>query len=126
MEVELGLKRPSPPRTRSRGSKALRRARSFGGVGKRPGLKRMFKVAQRTMLMPPRPGRSWLVQSAYTRLPYMPRVRRTHDTYRDARNSEVPVVVNSQMSREELIAWAWENRRSDILAQFGIYVSFDL
>ena len=127
MEVELALKRPSPRRTRSRGSKAPRRARSFGGVGRRPGLKRMFKVAQRTMLMPPRPGRSWLVQSAYARLPFAPmRKRRRHDADRDVRNSEVPVVVNSQMSREELIAWAWENQRSDILAQFGIYVSFDL
>jgi hypothetical protein len=30
------------------------------------------------------------------------------------------------MSVEELIAWAWENRRSDILARFGIYVTFGL
>ena len=27
-------------------------------------------------------------------------------------------------SIEELIAWAWDNRRADILEQFGIYVSF--
>lgn len=30
------------------------------------------------------------------------------------------------MTIEELIAWAWENRRSDILPQFGIYVTFEL
>ncbi|MFZ0501157.1 MAG: hypothetical protein WAM52_18635 [Steroidobacteraceae bacterium] len=27
---------------------------------------------------------------------------------------------------EELIAWARENRRADILAQFGIYLSFGI
>jgi hypothetical protein len=30
------------------------------------------------------------------------------------------------MTIEELIAWAWENRRSDILAQFGVYVNFGI
>lgn len=29
------------------------------------------------------------------------------------------------MAIDELIAWAWENRRADILAQFGICVTFD-
>ncbi len=29
-------------------------------------------------------------------------------------------------SIDGLIAWAWKNRRADILAQFGIYVTFDL
>ena len=31
-----------------------------------------------------------------------------------------------EFSIDELIAWAWERRRADILAEFGIYVSFDL
>jgi hypothetical protein len=34
--------------------------------------------------------------------------------------------VGKTLQGAELIAWARENRRSDILAQFGIYVSFDL
>jgi len=29
-------------------------------------------------------------------------------------------------SVDEIIAWAWEHHRADILAMFGIYVSFNL
>jgi hypothetical protein len=30
------------------------------------------------------------------------------------------------MTSEELIGWAWENQRADVLAQFGIYVRFEI
>ena len=30
-----------------------------------------------------------------------------------------------KMSREALIAWAWKNGRTDVLALFGIYANLD-
>lgn len=41
-------------------------------------------------------------------------------------NGHLPVRPKENSSVDELIAWAWENRRADILALFGIYVSFNL
>jgi hypothetical protein len=55
----------------------------------------------------------------------MPRrlpVRRRHRTQKDEQ-LELPILIDPQTPREELIAWAWENHRYDILAQFGIYAS---
>ncbi len=41
-------------------------------------------------------------------------------------SASVFATPKSGWSVDKLIAWAWENGRSDILAQFGIYVSFEL
>lgn len=121
MEAELGLKRPSPRRM-----KTARKAKFVLGM---TALNTGRSVTQRRMLTPAHQA----VRLASTRIknarpmpsrPSMP-FRSRHDMAK-GQQSTAPVVLNPQMSRKELIAWAWENGRSDILALFGIYVSFDL
>jgi Relaxase/Mobilisation nuclease domain len=109
MEAELGLKRPEPRRLWAGMSVS-----SYGmhATGSRaPGF--VKAVA---------PGRSSPCTSRPMPKPLRP-LRRGHA--RNALPAAPLVLINPQMSREELIAWAWENSRYDILAQFGIYVSPD-
>ena len=51
--------------------------------------------------------------------------KRRHSADREGHNSPIPIFPRGEMAIDELIAWAWENRRADILAQFGICVTFD-
>ena len=119
MEAEFGVKRPSPRRARPRTSA------SHSGLSRikmrRGAQPRIFNAAK-----PLRPILPIRRRSCIARRVPMPRpLRRRRDRQKD-KHREPPVLINPQMSREELIAWAWENNRFDILAQFGIYVSFEL
>jgi hypothetical protein len=111
MEAELGLKRPQPRGTRFR-SGALR-------------LKLPLLLAAATSR-----AAASISKPLHPTMPQLPHLIARHyrRPYRaDARHPAArrPVAPRG-MSVEELIAWAWENRRADILAQFGIYVSFGI
>jgi len=47
-------------------------------------------------------------------------------TGKEQPNGYLPLRPKDNSSVDELIAWAWEHRRADILALFGIHVSFNL
>lgn len=117
MEAELGLRRPSPRRTRARKSTSR-----HGKARARASMRRIFDPTKPIRPILPIRRRPCVTQPAPRRrsLP----IRRRRDRKKDAQCNP-PVLINQQMSREELIAWAWENNRFDILAQFGIYASPD-
>jgi len=150
MERELGLKGPSPgrhgrgegtrprPRSRARCVAPLPRrttrlpasrlctspARSAGA---RTTMGRAFRAAQRALLVPGRrPSRSSIARSLTRILTSGASSRGLDRTYREGHALPTPAFPRREASIDELIAWAWENRRADILAQFGIYVTFDL
>lgn len=52
--------------------------------------------------------------------------QRSNDDDIHPENPQPVTFQPGDMSVEELIAGAWEHRRADILARFGIYVSFGL
>jgi hypothetical protein len=85
----------------------------------------MFRAAQRAMLAPCHAARSMPIKPL-SRLPLSPtgsKARRDDDIH--PVNPAPSTFRPGDMSVEELIAWAWEHRRADILAKFGIYVGFN-
>ena len=130
MEKELGLKRPTPRRTKTVFVKAHRRAKAKG-----------HNAEVRTKP----PAKSWqpsIKQFPRLRLPIMPSapVRPTNYQpmrvsplwYRKRRgkgqnipDSEKMPLRSQQMGLAELIAWAFANGRLDILAAYGIYLPAD-
>lgn len=134
MEVELGLKRPTPRKRKAPIGKR-RAQRLVPGLGlSAASLCAFFRVVQRAIVTPRRYGYFAAVRpspsSSGWKPGYRPRValrlRRRREVREDERPSPIPRLRLPYMTVEELIAWAWENRRSDILTQFGIYVVFDL
>jgi len=117
MEAELGLKRPTPRRARSRkstpdiGSAFVKKRK--GSPPRLPDFKKpSLPIRRRACIARPAP--------MARRTP----IRHRHDGAKKELR-EPPVQIDTRMSREELIAWAWEQSRYDILAQFGIYVGPD-
>jgi len=137
MEIELGLKRPEPRRRKklrrhlARRNKQPRRLQA-GKRTTQPALvstlrtvAREFKAAQRSVAIPMRAARPMCVASIPRRFSIFAPKHPPNAT--PVEPTPMPVLTERHgMSVEELIAWAWENRRSDILARFGIYVSFGL
>lgn len=152
MEAELGLKRPMPRRSKPRSRRASRmKTRSQQGR-KRHGKNRARAITDGYLEIckhPLRDLRLWvdtarvrggrprghrplvlarppagLAINDLLRPLRIARARRWLAPVRPARQPLRP--PRPEMSIEELIAWAWEHGRSDILAQFGIYVTFDL
>jgi len=134
METELGLKRPVPKKVKrlwAATAKAGQTAKHFGryktlktkgllqpiiGTGSAPATSHSKPTTSKTksQLQPQRPV---LTVSR----------KRTHKP-RDTQNtlsSEKGPIHPSEMSSEELLAWAWENGRADILALFGVFVDFE-
>ena len=116
METELGLTRPSPRRKR-----AIRRSP--------PTMMRTSASCQPTEAAKPLRPIS-LTRARRCIAPRAPRprsgpVRPCRPPRKLEAERRPPVRIAAEMSRDELIAWAWENARFDILALFGIYVSPD-
>ena len=148
MEIELGLKRPVPRRRRqTRPAKNLKQRRSGHGRKRaRANTRKYLRVCKH----PLRDLRLWLDEARpkhgrprglFHLVPSGSRPRvGANDFLRPLRiaravrgvdpeprrPSQRYLSMPSGMSVEDLIAWAWKNRRSDILAKFGIYVTFDL
>ena|ERR1700733_8109877 len=120
MEAELGLKAPVRRKKRSGVGRPRTRYPTAAGTGPLIAVRLLFRLAQRILLLSPAAALSKPVPA--------PRPFRTYRRASARRMYALPRRVWSPrgMSVEELIAWAWENRRSDILARFGIYVSFGL
>ena len=70
----------------------------------------------------PRPVHPISTRPCITPRPLLVRRRRRSQ---EDEQLKLPILIDPQTPREELIAWAWENHRYDILAQFGIYASPD-
>lgn len=134
MEAELGLKRPVARRTRPLANKPRRRLRlRYRTVARDFAPRRSFRDAARALLAPMssfRPIRdTWPSHMSFATLVQMllsmaARIRRESDG--SMRVPQMGFLPKEESSIEELIAWAWENRRADILARYGIYVGFDL
>jgi hypothetical protein len=122
METELGLR--TPPRNFGR--------RRAGRVYK-VGLKRHRQMRCRRRPIPKATASPVTVARLFRSeqqallAPRRVRVRRWRGDRRPDEAALKPARYGPVgMTIEELIAWAWENQRSDILAQLGIHVSFDL
>ena len=98
-DLRLWLDTAWPRRGRPRGRRHLVFARPPAGMARYDPLRPLRIARPARWLAPVRPSRRWR--------PFL-------------------VTPKSGMSIEELIAWAWKNRRADILAEFGIHVTFDL
>jgi hypothetical protein len=126
MEVELGLKRPVARRKKGGMPGVYKHARPLRRPGKGNAICRRFRAAKQTLLMSHPRNHLRISRPAVMPPPRMVSMRRRHSAGKDDQQPEAPIFVSQPMSREELIAWAWENQRADILALFGIYVTFDL
>jgi hypothetical protein len=154
MERELGLRRPAPrrsipsarrtrsPRFRSRNQKERK---SHGRHRPRTIAWRYIRLCKhplrdlRLWMDETRPRRGWPRLQRHL-VPARPRAGLAgHDLLRPLRIARARGSVKSPESGrpvfvprrrdfliDDLIAWAWENRRADILAQFGIYVTFGM
>ena len=120
MEAELGLKAPVLRTKRSGVGGSRTRHPTVAGTGPLIAVRLLFRLAQRILLLSPAAALSKPVPASRPFRTY----RRTSARRMYALRRRV--WSPRGMSVEELIAWAWENRRSDILARFGIYVSFGL
>lgn len=148
IEIELGLKRPTPRRAARTGkstvgrkaaaqlhhSKRGARRQGFATRAHIPArpvtpLRTAFRVAGTELLafMPISTRRA--MRAAFCELaePHRPMpIRRRH------RHAALPTAVfgpalNADDSvRREVLAWAWANGRWDVLALYGIYVPLDL
>ena len=115
MEVELGLKRP-----------VSRPKRPSAACGLSPPSGRVRRVRVRKLQPRPLSPEQAAMTAARTLLHFHPRrPQRLHQAAATPRAAQVPSAP-SGMSVDELIASAWKNRRADILARFGIYVTFDI
>jgi hypothetical protein len=149
MEVELGLKRPTPRRlrrARPTRSNLKQRRSGHGRKQARADASSYLQVCKH----PLRDLRLWLDEARQKHgrprgllhlVPSGSRPRVGADDVlrplriaRAARGVEPEprrppqrhLSMPSGMSVEDLIAWAWKYRRADILAKFGIYVTFNL
>ena len=125
MEKELGLKRPMPRRVKW----ALNQLIRTGRIVKSGGYYRVLRTGHQPQIGQPRKAPLSQFAGRYSALPrpaYQPPIRIRRKRRKGDRNmpdSEKMPVRHSEMSAAELIAWAFENGRADILAQFGIYPS---
>lgn len=115
MEVELGLKRPTPRRVRMK--------KSVANSGKPVAQSPANGAVKPTTPILHSPRRPCAVRPAPR--PRRRPIRRPRHHASEDQTIEPALAINPQMSHQELIAWAWDNNRFDILAQFGIYVSPD-
>jgi hypothetical protein len=116
MEKELGLKRPTPRRTKTVFIKAHRRTKALSpsrlaATGHVPILRLPIRP-----LAPVRPAR----YPPSRVLPLWYRQRQG-----EGKNYETMPSRSQPMGLDELIAWAFANGRLDILAQYGIYLPAD-
>jgi hypothetical protein len=65
--------------------------------------------------------RARFMATATAPVPAEPDPRPARATRPELNEPEKPNPRSMFMSLEELIAWAWQNRRDDILAQLGIF-----
>lgn len=125
MEMELGLKRLSPRRAKARTASPYKRAQRFRRTKVRAPIAHLFQAASYVNCA--RHSRARGDDKQAIRF-YLRRPQRVH--YRRTIKQPPLQLPAPQPYRptwyERLIAWAWENRRADILARFGIHVSFDL
>lgn len=133
MEIELGLKRPAPRKRKAPATTRRGRQPPLGLGLNAASLCAFFRVVARAIATPVRYqhftarrpfANSWWKPEHRPRATF--RRRRRHGAPEVERPTLIPRLRMPYMTVEELIAWAWENRRSDILAQFGIYVTFGI
>lgn len=118
MEVELGLKRPAPKRGKRLKATILRTGRQ-AKIGKR--YQTLAQTGQRT-------SQTIRAKQAPTASPaakmlFELAMRLTTKRRNKQKNENRPtrqLNKRSEWASAELLAWAWANGRTDILAQFGI------
>lgn len=126
MEKELGLKRPTPRRMHKTNAASMKTGRASKGVYRSQKLNR---PVQANGLKPIRP--LCLPSSCAVPPKSMPQpVARSAPQKNRKPEQNVPASEKLPFRRPEweaaeLIAWAWENKRYDVLAQFGILVDFE-
>ena len=117
MEKELGLKRPTPRRVLRMRAASVRIGRTQKIYGRYSGIKPLQPIRiPRVRPLPPKP----MFQAVMRML-----TRRQHKQDENIPDSEKMPVRRSMTEAEELLAWAWENKRFDILALFGIILPLD-
>ena len=119
MEQELGLKRPIPKRVKRLFTTIARSGRSSKYFGRYQALN-LGTIKSRVFL--PRP-------TAYKPpQPFIPiRSNRKKWDENVPDSEKLPISAHRPEDESlELLIWAWENKRSDILAQFGLLVDFEL
>lgn len=142
MEAELSLKRPEPRRGKKARTrpKISKRKRSTGDsraeVSTKPGIVPQEKSPIAALGVAGIP-RGPLRRGGHPQIARPPaglslqdllisiRTARGRQEERDEPDLHLPTRPRNS-SIDEIIAWAWEHRRADVLAMFGIYVSFNL
>jgi len=136
MEIELGLKRPMPRNVKAGQIRAaaIQTGHAICGANvltRRKKLMGQFAEAKRALTIGKVGlGRSRPAIRAIARPKPVEVIRvRTRRPRRlisvsNGVDQAVPMAI-PKMSREALIAWAWKNGRTDVLALFGIYANLD-
>jgi hypothetical protein len=129
MEKKFGLKSPVPRRVKRMQARIFREARQRKMGGRYHGLKALGRPTFNRksgkplpIAAPAIPAMSPSKQPAPAK-PYMPVLKRK----RGGKPNRPPFKPfrRAEWASMELLAWAWENGRADILAQFGIHLSPD-
>lgn len=127
MEKELGLKRPTPrrmhkaktaPMKTGRLSKNVHRPHKPNSPVQANGFKPIRPLHPTSgLVVPPKP----MPQTAARPAP-----QKNGKPSQNIPDSRKTPFRRPEWETAELIAWAWRNHRYDILAQFGIFVGFEL
>jgi hypothetical protein len=122
MEKELGLQRPTPRSAKHTSTKAASVGKRSRLSGHYSSLKALRTVANQPRSLLPAISAKPSRPSGVRPLPFL-RERRGKDE--NIPSSKKQRFRRPEWESAELLAWAWENGRLDILAQYGIYVSPD-
>lgn len=127
MEKELGLKRPALRRKQKAKAPPMKTARPSKSAYRpfqpnQPIQKSGFKPIKPLRLMP-----AYAVPSQPTpQMTARPVSQKSGKRKQNTQDSEKVPFRRPGWETAELIAWAWANHRYDILAQFGIFVDWEL
>jgi hypothetical protein len=126
MEKELGLKRPTPRRMQGAKTLPLKTGRLSKGVYRPQKPTTPVQANNFKAIRPLRPTPGYAVPLKPTpQTVARPASLKNGKPEQNIPDSEKMPFRRPEWETAELIAWAWENQRYDILAQFGIFVGFE-
>ncbi len=113
MEKELGLKCPMPRRVKRIWAAIIQSGRKSKYFGR-------YQTLKSAGALPPKPN-----QVRSKPQPHKPIIRHRKKRYENIPDSEKMPFRRPEWETAELLAWAWENGRDDVLAEYGIYLQTD-
>ena len=125
MEKELGLKRPVPKKVKRMLSAAARAGRQSKHFGRYQTLQKSGQLTPASLPTLPNSKSPEPKRKVRQPKPFCPVYRKRKQRDENALDSKTMLVRPTGWEADELLGWAWENRRFDILRDFGVILPPD-